>query len=987
MDLKSFQEIGDIYRNFKIVRKVSIHELQVQLLEIEHIPTHAQIMHVIADDPENSFCLSFQTQPNSSNGVAHILEHTVLCGSEKYPVRDPFFSMTRRSLNTYMNALTGNDFTCYPAASQVEKDFYNLLDVYVDAVFHPKLLENSFKQEGHRLEFSDSNPNSLEFKGIVYNEMKGAMASANSRLVEKMNALLYPDVTYGYNSGGCPSEILTLTHEELCEFHRTHYHPSRCLFYFYGNIPVQKHLDYLANTLLENVVAMAPLPPVATQPRFKETKKERCYYPANPQETPEENSIVCVGWLTCHIQEQEDLLDLCLIDSCLMDTDASPLKRALLDSKLCKQVSMSIDIDNAEVPILVTFKGCSEQDSAKLETLLLDKLSEIAKTGIDSKAIESALHQLELSRSEITGDGFPFGLTLFSRAALLKQHGAPPENGLMIHTLFEQVRTRLASQPKYLEHILDKYFLQNPHRVTLTFVPDPALADKEALDESAMLRKIEGNLDSKTKQAIIEGAKSLEAYQKEIEEQDDDILPVLALEDIPRKSRGYKLDIFADKSLQIFTHRCFTNQVTYLDYAVPLPDITEEELPYLRLLTSLYGQMGCGRKKFSEVLSFLHAYTGGVGASTPIYYYTRNHNPSALQFCLRGRALNRNLDKMCDIIREMTLGLDLSDKERLKEIINKQWSVLQSTLIQGSMRYASNLATSGISIATKVGYYWYGLGYYHFIKNIIHSLDTNLDLLIDKLKNLEERILHGNFADITVACDESAFEKLSKHDYYGLHDIPQRPFFPWKGNIKVTSIPSQGKIVVSPVAFTSMVIPIVPYIDPSAPAVRLSAYLMDNVFLHQAIRELGGAYGGGTSCNLMAGYFSFYGYRDPNISSTLKAFEEAVQGLCDEEFSDDDLFEAKLEMIQGMDTPIAPGSRTDVEYTWWKESKPYALRQQFREKTLNLTKEDIAKAAQNHFLPKLKDATIVVFAGKELLENENHLIEKEGKSILLISEI
>lgn len=979
----------EVYHGFKALRLLPIPELQVQLLELEHTQTGAQIMHIIADDLENAFCLSFQTLPSSSNGVAHILEHTVLCGSDKFPVRDPFFSMTRRSLNTYMNALTGNDFTCYPAASQVEKDFYNLLDIYIDAVFHPKLLENSFKQEGHRLEFSiPDNPQSpLEFKGIVYNEMKGAMASANARLAEKMNSLLYPDTPYGYNSGGSPASILTLTLEELCEFHRTHYHPSRCLFYFYGNIPTEKHLDYLAESLLEKVKPMPPLPPVARQARFKIPKKEEDFYPADPQETPEKNTIVCIGWLTCDIRDQEDLLDLCLIDSCLMDTDASPLKRALLDSKLCKQVSMSIDTDNAEIPIVVTFKGCDQKDAAKLEKLLLDNLAQIAKAGIDPKSVESALHQLELNRSEITGDGFPFGLTLFCRAALLKQHGAPPENGLMIHTLFDRIRERLSSQPRYLESILEKYLLKNSHRVTLTFIPENALSAKELAEELAILQMKGETLNDSAKELLIKEAQSLAHFQKEVEDQDEDVLPILSLEDIPRESRHFQFDIFADQSLQIFTHRCFTNHVAYIDYSVPLCHIAENELPYVRLLTSLFGQMGCGGKSFSEVLSFLHAYTGGVGATTPIYYHSERLNAPTLQFCLRGKSLNRNIPKLCEIICSMTKGIDFSDKDRLKEIIHKQWTALQSSLTQSSMRYASNLALSGLNSAGRIGYYWYGLGYYYFIKGIAESLDSQLDSLIEKLELLQYRILHGNFADITLACDHKAFDDLHENNYYGLNDLPTLPFFPWKGEFTLEPIHTVGKIVVSPVAFTSMVLPLVPYTHPDAPALRIAAFLMDNVVLHQAIRELGGAYAGGASCNLMAGHFSFYGYRDPNISSTLKAFDEAVSSIGNGDFSDDDIFEAKLELIQGMDTPVAPGSRTDVEYTWWKEAKPLALRQQFRDRALSLTKEDISSSVQAHVLPQMANASTVVFAGKELLETENKLLSAAGKQPLIISAI
>ena len=267
---KIFQEKNNIYNNFSVTNYVYIDEIKSSLIELTHVPTGASVMHIANEDIENLFCLSFETIPSSSDGVAHILEHTVLCGSDKFPVKDPFFSMIRRSLNTYMNAFTGSDFTCYPASSEIEKDFYNLLDVYANCVFHPKLHKYSFLQEGHRLEFSNQKKatSHLQYKGIVYNEMKGAMSSPDDRLWHTMMEKLTPDLTYAYNSGGEPKNIPDLTYEELKKFHKKYYHPSHCLFYFYGNIPTKKHLDFLEENILKNVEKVSPLPSRKKQKRF-----------------------------------------------------------------------------------------------------------------------------------------------------------------------------------------------------------------------------------------------------------------------------------------------------------------------------------------------------------------------------------------------------------------------------------------------------------------------------------------------------------------------------------------------------------------------------------------------------------------------------------------------------------------------------------------------------------------------------------------------
>jgi presequence protease len=335
MDTTTFA-IGDRYRGYLVTKSLYIQEQQCHLTELVHESSGACILHLGNQDPENLFSLSFRTLPESSNGVAHILEHTVLCGSQKYPVKDPFFAMNRRSLNTFMNALTGADFTCYPAASQVEQDFYNLLDVYLDAVFHPLLKEQSFAQEGCRLEFSDPlDPTSpLQYKGVVYNEMKGSLSSPMTRLIEALNSELYPNSPYGFNSGGDPSQIPNLSYEELLFFHKNYYHPSRCLFFFYGNLPLKKHLDYISHHILKNVHKLPELPPIPKQPRYTKPVYKEAFYPLAAEEITEDKAIIAFSWLTCSIKEQITLLALSVLDIVFMDTDASLLKIELLRSGL-----------------------------------------------------------------------------------------------------------------------------------------------------------------------------------------------------------------------------------------------------------------------------------------------------------------------------------------------------------------------------------------------------------------------------------------------------------------------------------------------------------------------------------------------------------------------------------------------------------------------------------------------------------------------------
>jgi presequence protease len=478
------QSPDEKYKDFKTLSCSKIEELDCIFRELEHTPTGAHIIHIENKDPENLFCLSFRTLPDSSNGIPHILEHTVLCGSESFPVKDPFFAMTRRSLNTFMNAMTGSDFTCYPASSQVKKDFYNLFDIYLDAVFKAKIEKTSFLQEGFRLEFEKGEDPStpLLFKGIVYNEMKGSLSTGESRMWVALLEELFPDLPYAYNSGGDPKEIPNLTYEQLIAFYKENYHPSRCLFFFYGDLPLQKHLDYIDEKALKGAERLPSLPPLAKQKRFKKGKHRTVPYSVQENENHEKKVMAAFGWLTCLLTEQEEVLALSVLDSILTETDASPLKQALLASELCTGAEGFLETEISEVPYVLVCKGCTKESVSEIEKIINDTLLELSLKPFSQEQIDAAIHQLELCRTEIATDHAPFGLTLFFRSALAKQHGCDPENTLKIHKLFGELREKV-KDPMYLPSLLKKHFVENTHRVSITMLPDPNLEKKEKEEE------------------------------------------------------------------------------------------------------------------------------------------------------------------------------------------------------------------------------------------------------------------------------------------------------------------------------------------------------------------------------------------------------------------------------------------------------------------------------------------------------------------------
>lgn len=974
-----FNSVGQSYHNFTITKAIEISELQCFLREITHHPSGAKIIHIANDDPENVFCLSFQTLPYNSNGVAHILEHTVLCGSEKFPVKDPFFSMNRRSLNTFMNALTGVDFTCYPAASQVQQDFYNLLEVYLDAVFHPILNKLSFLQEGHRIEFavSDDPTSPLEHKGIVFNEMKGDLSSPVSRLSEALHAHLFPDTTYGFNSGGNPTEIPTLTYQQLCDFHHHYYHPSRCLFFFYGSIPLEHHLDFIAKHTLDQTTKVDPLPAIPLQPRFHQPRYSEISYPIALGEPSADKTFIAFAWLTCQILQQEEVLALNILEIILLGNDASPLKMALMKSGLCTQVSSFTDDELNEIPFCITLKGCNPDSADTLESLLKETLKDIISQGIPLQVVENAMHQLEFYRSEITGNHTPFGLSLFMRSGLLKQHGAEPEQGLVIHALFDQIRKNNLQNPHYLTGLIQKHLLDNTHFVRLLMKPDPHLGARELEEELQGLASLKENISMEQKQALVEQAQLLSQFQKEQEDGNDEVLPKISLRDVPPIARDYPLTQEKVGVLEIFHHATFTNDIIYADVVLDLPDLMEEELFYLRLLTTVITQLGCGTLNYRETLEYMQGNTGGVVSHINLNIQASNHNLFKPTLHLKGKSLHRKAAKLFPLMHSLLMTPHLHDLPRLKEILFKHFTTIDSQIVQGALKYAINLSASGLNAAAKMTQELYGISYYWKLKEIIANFDAQAPTLISKLQQLHTKIVGLENPHLVLSCDPAAYNEFKGHGFYGLANLPTRPFTPWQGNYPLSKIDPQGYVIASSVAFVGQVFATIPYIHPDAAALHVASQLFDNLTLHTKIREQGGAYSGGSVSNPTSGSFYFYSYRDPQIAQTLQAFEEAVSTVADGNFDLEDLEEAKMEIFQSLDAPVAPGSRADLSYGRMREGKTLEIRQQFRNRLLQLTPEDVVAAVNKHIVHREDKGAVVVFAGKDLLEKENAKFESQ----------
>ena len=521
---------------YRLVRRVALAEINSIFYELEHTATRTRHVHISNSDTENTFSVAFKTVPADSTGVAHILEHTVLCGSIKFPVRDPFFSMLKRSLNTFMNAFTASDWTMYPFSTQNPKDYYNLMDVYLDAVFRPILNPLNFKQEGHRLEIETTDPSAaesrLEYKGVVYNEMKGAMSSPDQVMARSMLEALYPETTYRFNSGGDPREIPRLRYDQLKAFHERHYHPSNAFFYTYGNLPLKNHLEFIKETVLKHYDYLDPRTEVPSQPRWNQPRTADYSYPLGENEDPAGKCQACVAWLTADIKKTDEVLVLTLLEQILLGNAGSPLRKALIDSGLGSSLSdgSGFDADNRDTLFAAGLKDIEKTSAPKIETIVFDTLNALATKGIDKELIDTAIHQIEFRRKEVSNHPYPYGIKLLLSFGGSWFHGGDPVRTLQFDNDLEKIRREVAAGP-FFEGCLKKYFLDNPHRVLLTLVPDLTMEAAEKKRVAAELAEIRAGMSSGQLQRIEADARALQKLQET--EMEVACLPTLSLDEIP----------------------------------------------------------------------------------------------------------------------------------------------------------------------------------------------------------------------------------------------------------------------------------------------------------------------------------------------------------------------------------------------------------------------------------------------------------------------
>ncbi|MBF0421629.1 MAG: insulinase family protein, partial [Magnetococcales bacterium] len=731
---------------FKLVHREPVEALKITVESYLHEATGARHLHLQADDPHNAFLVAFLTVPSDSTGVAHILEHTALCGSRRYPVRDPFFMMLRRSLSTFMNAFTASDWTAYPFASQSRKDFSNLLDVYLDAAFFPQLLQLDFAQEGCRIELENpQDPDSrLVYKGVVFNEMKGAMASPERVLWEHLSKQIFPTNAYHFNSGGDPEHIPDLTWKQLREFHARHYHPSNAIFMTFGDIPAHEHQEVFQDRVLRHFSRMDIHLGVPLEQRRSQPVRSSGHYPLDGESNTQAKTHVVLGWLLGESVDQELLLETHLVNGVLMDNSSSPLLKFLETTDLGTAPSPICGLDDSgrEMVFACGVEGSEPDRADQVEQGILDVLQRVAAEGVEQERVDAVLHQLELSRREIGGDGFPYGLKLMLTALPSALHGGDPVRALALDPLLERLREEV-NDPDFIKRFVRHWFLDNPHRVRVTLTPDTTLNAQMAQRETERLAAIRSTLDSEAIARVRQAAMDLQERQGQ--EDDSEVLPRVTLADVPAH---LDIPVGSDKGAVPIPLTHFdrpTNRLVYQQVILDVPDMDDTLLELLPLFASSMAEVGVGQRDYLVTQAWQSAISGGIGARASVRSEVDDAGRFRCVFSVYGKALTRNQLPLAELIHETLLHARFDESTRIRELIS-QFRASSELRVNDNGHVLA--MTAACSAANPTGYLhevWSGMSAIRRLKQLDESLNDprQLDLLCQRFHAIQEHLLKG----------------------------------------------------------------------------------------------------------------------------------------------------------------------------------------------------------------------------------------------------
>ncbi len=946
---------------FELVKEQHIKEINTQAKLYRHIRTGAQLLSLENSDENKCFGVNFATPPADSTGLPHILEHSVLGGSRKYPVKEPFMELVKGSLNTFLNAMTFPDMTLYPVASQNLQDFYNLVDVYLDAVFYPRISEMTLQQEGWHYELESADA-PLTFKGVVFNEMKGAYSSPDALVGKYTEEALYPDTIYSNDSGGDPAVIPDLTYAQFKRFHETYYHPSNARFYFYGDDSPEERLrridEFIAE--FERIDVNTNIP---SQPRWDGPRRASKGYDAG-EEAGANKAMVTLAWLLTETADVEKALALEILEHILIGTPASPLRKALLDSGLGEDLTgAGLSPYQREMYFATGLKGIDPADVEKVEKLIQDTLDELAEKGIDKDTVAASMNTIEFQRRELNTGRFPRGLMLMIGLLPTWMHGGDPMAPLSFEAPLQRIKDRLAAGEKFFEGLIGSYFIDNAHRSTILLEPDATVKEKREAAERERLEEVQASMTDEELQEVIDNTHKLREMQETPNTPEAlATIPSLALADLDKQVRTFPLETLNESGARVLYHDLPTNGVAYLDIGFDLHALPADLLPYVQLFGRALVELGTQDEDFVKLSQRIGRQTGGI-RSELLTSASRTLERGETWLLLRSKSMAAQTGDLIAILKDILHTVNLDNRERFRQIVLEEKACKEARIVPSGHIVTNLRLRSHFTEADWASEQMSGINYLFFLRRLAEQVENDWSGVLESLKQVWTRLINRNAMLFNVTLDAANWSAF-RPQLSGLIDGLPADLVESSAWSPVFSQQGEGLTIPAQVNYVGKGVNLHKLGHQVGGSIRAILQYMNTTYIHDKLRVQGGAYGGFTVFDHHAGNFAFLSYRDPNLLGTLDNYDGAGAFLRTLEISQDELTRSIIGAIGQMDAYLLPDAKGYTSMVNHLIGNTDDVRQQFRDELLGTTAADFhafAEAAD----AVAKNGLVVVVGSKD----------------------
>ena len=952
--------------DFELIREREIPEFNARAFFYRH-RTGAELLSLSNDDENKVFGINFRTPVADSTGVAHIMEHAVLCGSRKYPVKEPFIELVKGSLNTFLNAFTYPDKTCYPVASQNLQDFYNLIDVYLDAIFYPRITPQVLQQEGWHYELEQTD-GPLSYKGVVFNEMKGAYSDPEQVLAAHSQHSLFPDNTYGKDSGGHPRHIPDLTLEQFKTFYQKYYHPSNARIFFYGDDDLEQRFELLEE-YLKDFEPRATDSAIGPQPRFTAPQRQVHKYATAPG-SEERRGMVTVNWL---LEEGIDLNThraLQILEYVLIGTPGSPLRKSLIDSGLGEDLTGSgLGTELAQLYFGTGLKGVAPERIDAVETLILETLERLEQEGIEPEMTAAALNTYEFRLRENNTGSYPRGLMLMFRSLSGWLYDRDPFATLSFEESLSWIKSRLKEDDRYLERLIRRHLLDNVHRTTVILEPDSELEKREEAEEEERLEQARASMSAEELKKVIADAQKLEELQTTPDSPEAlATLPRLQLSDLDREIKVTPIEETVQEEAKVLYHNLPTSGIAYVDVGFDLHALPQEYLPYVSLFGRALLEMGTEKENFVQLAQRIGARTGGIWSQS-LVSTRRDGASSTARLFLRGKTMSDQVGELFSIFEEVLLTTKFDDRERFLQIALEEKAGEEADLVPGGHRVVSLRLRGQFDEASWVSEQMRGISYLFFLRRLIEEIEESWESVRDRLETMRRMLVNRRALLCNATLDGEKRSRFEPQLTSFLQRLPATDWQPpgWTPDYRNVSegltIPAQ----VNYVGKAANLYDLGYQLDGSSSVI--TRYLA-TTWLWDRVRVQGGAYGAFCSFDPFTGVLSYASYHDPNLLDTLEVYDGSGRFLKELEISDDELTKAIIGTVGDLDAYQLPDAKGFTSMVRYLTDITDEFRQRLRDEIMSTRSKDFGNFSG--LLEQVgKTGRVVVLGSQEAIDQAN----------------